>query len=92
MTIKNQNAYADMIAAFNAKGGKVQTVESGIRAIESDRTIYAAMREGKKVAGDSERATRLSEGRHEQAQQAHWAGDHAFGYEVSAGLHDSALD
>jgi hypothetical protein len=88
--MRKQNTYDDMIAAFAAKGGQVTKVETGIRAIESDRTIYAAMREGKRVAGDSERAARVSEWRHEQAQQAHFAGDHEFGYELSAGLHDGA--
>ena len=90
--MRAQNTYADLVAAFAAKGGTVTKVDTGIRAIESDRTIYAAMREGKRVAGDTERAARLSEWRHEQAQQAHWAGDHEFGYEVSAGLHDKAFD
>ena len=42
-----------MKAAFAAKGGKVQVVESGVRAIESDRTIYAAMREGKLAVADA---------------------------------------
>lgn len=42
-----------MKAAFLAKGGKVTTVAAGERAIESDRTIYAAMREGKRAVADS---------------------------------------
>lgn len=51
----------DLIAAFLAKGGKVTKVETGLRAIESDRTIYAAMREGKLACADSVRAARDSE-------------------------------
>jgi hypothetical protein len=63
--MKNQNAYADMIAAFAAKGGQVAKVAEGARAIESDRTIYAAMREGKLAAADSVVYARESESRHE---------------------------
>ena len=42
-----------MKAAFAAKGGTVTRVESGVRAIESDRTIYAAMREGTRARADA---------------------------------------
>jgi len=42
-----------MKAAFAAKGGKATVVDSGVRAIESDRTIYAAMREGKRAVADA---------------------------------------
>jgi hypothetical protein len=61
--MRKQDTYADMIAAFAAKGGKVQTIESGVRAIESDRTIYAAMREGKRAAADAIVADRRAESR-----------------------------
>ncbi len=54
-----------MKAAFAAKGGQVTRVESGVRAIESDRKIYAAMREGKRAAADSVQESRKSESRHE---------------------------
>lgn len=42
-----------MKAAFAAKGGQVTRVESGVRAIESDRKIYAAMRDGKRAVADA---------------------------------------
>ena len=54
-----------MKAAFAAKGGQVTRVESGVRAIESDRTIYAAMREGKRAVADDVAMTRESEVRWE---------------------------
>ena len=54
-----------MKAEFAARGGKVQVVESGKRAIESDRTIYRAMREGKRASADAVRESRASESRHE---------------------------
>lgn len=56
---------AAMTAAYAAKGGKIETVAQGARAIESDRTIYAAMREGKRATADSVRESRKSESRHE---------------------------
>ena len=43
---------AALIAAFLAKN-KVTKVETGVRAIASDRDIYAAMREGKLAVADS---------------------------------------
>ena len=54
---------AGLIAAFLAKGGNIQAVPEGTRAIASDRTIYAAMREGKLAAADS-----LVQGRADEAQ------------------------
>lgn len=42
----------DLVAAFLAKGGAITKVETGTRAIASDSTIYAAMREGTKAAAD----------------------------------------
>jgi hypothetical protein len=62
-----------MKAAFLAKGGAVTRVESGVRAIESDRTIYAAMREGKRAAADSVAMTRASESRWEAQVGAYHA-------------------
>lgn len=50
-----------MMAAFEAKGGKVTKVEEGKRAIESDRTIYAAMREGVRATADEVRVERTVE-------------------------------
>jgi hypothetical protein len=60
-------------AAFAAKGGKVETVAQGARAIESDRTIYAAMREGKRAVADSVAMTRESESRWEAQVGAYHA-------------------
>lgn len=54
---------AAMVAAFEAKGGKVQQVPEGERAIESDRAIYAAMRNGGRVAADAVLADRDAERR-----------------------------
>lgn len=52
-------------AEFAARGGKATVVAQGSRAIESDRTIYRAMREGKRAAADTVRESRASESRHE---------------------------
>lgn len=43
-------------AEFAARGGKATVVKQGTRAIESDRTIYRAMREGKRAVADAVRA------------------------------------
>lgn len=76
-----------MKAAFAARGGVVQTVAAGVRAIESDRTIYAAMREGKLAAADSVRAARESEaacearhGAYHAARADGWSRDAALDY------------
>ena len=74
-----------MKAAFAAKGGKIVTVESGVRAIESDRTIYAAMREGKRASADSVRECRQSESRHETMVGAYHAAK-AMGWSDEAAL------
>ena len=76
---------AAMTAAFAAKGGKVETVTQGARAIESDRTIYAAMREGKRAAADSVRESRQSESRHETMIGAYHAAK-AMGWSNEAAL------
>jgi hypothetical protein len=60
-------------AQFAARGGKVTQVAEGSRAIESDRKIYAAMREGKRVASDAVEMTRASEARFERQQEAYRA-------------------
>ena len=62
-----------MKAAFAAKGGKATVIESGKRAIESDRTIYAAMRAGKRAQADAVRESRASESRHETMVGAYHA-------------------
>jgi hypothetical protein len=60
-------------AEFAARGGKVTRVESGARAIESDRAIYRAMREGGRVAADAVRESRDSEALSERKQEAYRA-------------------
>lgn len=48
-------------AQFAANGGKIEKIELGLRAIESDAAIYKAMRDGGKVCADSVAMTRESE-------------------------------
>lgn len=74
-----------MKAAFAAKGGAVTRVESGVRAIESDRTIYAAMRAGKRAVADADRICRASESRHETMIGAYHAAK-AMGWSNEAAL------
>jgi len=57
-------------AQFAAKGGKVAVIDSGVRAIESDRKIYAAMREGVRAVADSVAMDRASESREERRHEA----------------------
>ena len=57
-------------AQFAARGGKVTRVESGARAIESDRKIYAAMRSGTRAAADAVDMATASEARWERQQEA----------------------
>lgn len=52
---------AALTADFAAKGGKVAVVAQGIRAIESDRKIYAAMREGTRAMADAVEMARVLE-------------------------------
>lgn len=80
-----------MKAAFAAKGGQVTRVDAGKRAIESDRTIYAAMREGKRAAADSVQESRKSESRHETmigayhaARAMGWSRENALEYGATA--------
>ena len=77
-----------MKAAFAARGGKATVVESGVRAIESDRTIYAAIREGKRAVADSAALTRESESLWE-AQVGAFHAAKADGW-TSANAHDYA--
>ena len=80
-----------MKAAFAARGGKATVVESGKRAIESDRTIYAAMRNGTRASADSVRESRASESRHETMVGAYhaakamgWSNEDALEYGATA--------
>lgn len=57
-------------AEFAARGGKITRVEEGVRAIESDRKIYAAMREGKRAVADAVEIAHASEARFERQQEA----------------------
>lgn len=61
--MKTQIDTAALIAQFQARGGKVQVIAEGTRAIENDRDIYRAMREGKKAQADSIRLAAESEAR-----------------------------
>ena len=63
-------------AEFAARGGKVTRVEQGERAIESDRKIYAAMRNGTRVAADAVNIARVSEERWYRQQEAFLAAVH----------------
>lgn len=83
--MRKQDSYADLIAAFNAKGGKVQTIAEGTRAIESDRTIYAAMREGKRAVADSIVADRRAESL-DHAKRAAFDAARYDGWNVNAAL------
>ena len=74
-----------MKAQFAARGGKATVVESGVRAIESDKTIYAAMRNGKRASADSVREARKSESRHETMIGAYHAA-RAMGWSNEAAL------
>lgn len=58
-------------AAFAAKGGKVETVAIGVRAIESDRTIWKAIQNGTRVAGDAVETARASEAKFHRQQDAY---------------------
>lgn len=48
----------DTVEAFLARGGKIEKVEAGTRAIASDRRIYAAMRSGERISSDANEAER----------------------------------
>jgi hypothetical protein len=72
-------------AEFAARGGKATVVAQGSRAIESDRTIYRAMREGKRAAADTVRESRASESRHETMIGAYHAA-RAMGWSYEAAM------
>jgi hypothetical protein len=72
-------------AEFAARGGKATVVAQGSRAIESDRTIYRAMREGKRAAADTVRDSRASESRHETMIGAYHAA-RAMGWSYEAAM------
>ena len=72
-------------AEFAARGGKATVVAQGTRAIESDRTIYRAMREGKRAAADTVRESRASESRHETMIGAYHAA-RAMGWSYEAAM------
>ena len=78
-------------AQFAARGGKVTVVETGLRAIESDRAIYRAIRDGGLVASDAVESARASEARWERQQDAFraakydgWTDADAFDYSQNA--------
>ena len=72
-------------AEFAARGGKATVIAQGSRAIESDRTIYRAMREGKRAAADTVRESRASESRHETMIGAYHAA-RAMGWSYEAAM------
>lgn len=71
--MKKQFDSSALLAQFAAKGGVVQKIETGVRAIESDRTIYAAMREGVKAVADSVRDSAASEAAYHREHDAYTA-------------------
>jgi len=78
-------------AQFAARGGNVNRVNEGVRAIKSDRAIYRAMREGGRVAADAVEIARASEARFERQQEAYraarydgWSQTEALDYAESA--------
>ena len=64
----------ETVEQFLARGGKVTRVETGVRAIADDRSIYDAMRAGTRVAADSVMKSRLSERRAESYGAARLGG------------------
>lgn len=62
-----------LVSDFAANGGKVTQVVEGARAIESDRALYKAMRDGEKLASDEVRIARASEERQERKNEAYRA-------------------
>jgi hypothetical protein len=76
---------ATMMAEFLAKGGQVTKVDAGVRAIESDRTIYNAIRNGAKAVADDVAMCRASEQRyhrqHDAATEARMNGHRVTGFD-----------
>ena len=58
------------IAAFLARGGQVTKVETGVRAIASDRRIYCAFRDGRTIAADAVEVARKEKERVMDAENA----------------------
>jgi hypothetical protein len=78
-------------AEFAARGGKATVVAQGTRAIESDRTIYAAMREGKRAAADevvrsanAERRQHIMQDAYRAAKMQGWTDEDALEYGATA--------
>ena len=65
------------LAAFNAKGGKVEKVETGARAYD-DRALYLAARDGGRALSVAERERRAEDRRAERAERAHHAAHEAY--------------
>ena len=63
----------ETVEQFLARGGKVTRVETGVRAIADDRSIYDAIRAGTRVAADSVMELRLSERRAERRAESYGA-------------------
>tara|TARA_B110000977_G_scaffold159447_1_gene203361 strand:- start:1741 stop:2004 length:264 start_codon:yes stop_codon:yes gene_type:complete len=83
--------YSALVAAFEAKGGKVAKIDSGVRAIEDEKSIYKAMQNGGKVAADSVSENRDSEAKAHRRDEAFrsakydgWTDEKAFDYSDSA--------
>ena len=77
--------YSSLVDQFLAKGGEVTNVREGTRAIESDKEIYAAMREGVKARPTgvvaAENAQQVSETLAEAAVEAAHLGHRVVGIE-----------
>lgn len=58
------------MAEFAAKGGKVQVIAQDVRAIESDKTIYLAMRNGTRAKADATVSADSQEARYFARQEA----------------------
>jgi hypothetical protein len=60
---------SDLVAAFLAKGGNVTKIAEGSRAIENEKDIYIAMREGKKAESDIKTQERADDARQLESEQ-----------------------
>ena len=83
--------YSALVAAFEAKGGKVAKIDSGVRAIEDEKSIYKAMQNGEKVAADDVAENRESEAKSHRREDAFasakydgWTDDKAHEYADTA--------
>ena len=59
----------DLVAEFLAKGGTVSKIAEGTRAIENEKDIYRAMREGKKAQSDATTQVVKDEARQQESEQ-----------------------